>query len=264
MRDEQPPDPGNAELVARKSRHGSAPAGIRGWWARLPFTPKIAAITAGLLMLCWGGFGLVGLFTAPPTSGAGASSGQITSGAESTPEDPGLSLENPGPTLENPDPTLQNPGPTPTTAPGTTASGTPGREPVIQRRIVTETQTIAFDTEEVRDNTVFRGTEEVRTAGVPGIRTLTYELTFTDGVQTAKVFKSSAVTREPVTEVIAIGTKPPPRCNPNYEGACVPIASDVDCEGTGDGPAWVEGPVQVTGEDIYGLDPDGDGVGCDT
>jgi hypothetical protein len=54
-------------------------------------------------------------------------------------------------------------------------------------------------------------------------------------------------------------------CDSNYSGACVPIASDVDClGGTGDGPEYVQGPVQVIGEDRYGLDDDGDGTGCDS
>jgi resuscitation-promoting factor RpfB len=44
----------------------------------------------------------------------------------------------------------------------------------------------------------------------------------------------------------------------------VPIASDVDCGGgSGDGPAYVYGTVKVVGTDIYGLDADGDGYGCD-
>lgn len=52
-------------------------------------------------------------------------------------------------------------------------------------------------------------------------------------------------------------------CDPNYSG-CVPIASDVDCaDGSGNGPAYVRGPVQVTGSDIYGLDRDGNGIGCE-
>ncbi|WP_091718817.1 hypothetical protein [Pseudarthrobacter equi] len=52
-------------------------------------------------------------------------------------------------------------------------------------------------------------------------------------------------------------------CDPNYSG-CVPIASDVDCAGgSGNGPAYVRGPVQVIGSDIYGLDRDGDGFGCE-
>lgn len=53
-------------------------------------------------------------------------------------------------------------------------------------------------------------------------------------------------------------------CDPNYEGACVPIASDVDCAGgSGNGPEYVQGPVTVVGKDIYDLDRDGDGIGCD-
>lgn len=53
-------------------------------------------------------------------------------------------------------------------------------------------------------------------------------------------------------------------CDPNYSG-CVPIASDVDCAGgTGNGPEYVEGPVQVIGSDIYGLDHDNNGTGCES
>jgi hypothetical protein len=48
------------------------------------------------------------------------------------------------------------------------------------------------------------------------------------------------------------------QCDPNYD-PCVPIASDVDClGGSGDGPEFVEGPVTVIGEDIYGLDDGGE------
>lgn len=55
-----------------------------------------------------------------------------------------------------------------------------------------------------------------------------------------------------------------PGCDSNYAGACVPIASDVDCAGgSGNGPAYVRGPVTVVGSDIYGLDRDGNGVGCE-
>jgi hypothetical protein len=52
-------------------------------------------------------------------------------------------------------------------------------------------------------------------------------------------------------------------CDPNYD-PCVPIASDVDCAGgSGNGPEYVKGPVRVIGVDVYGLDRDGNGVGCE-
>lgn len=53
-------------------------------------------------------------------------------------------------------------------------------------------------------------------------------------------------------------------CDANYGGVCVPVASDVDCAGgSGNGPAYVAGPVYVVGSDIYDLDRDGDGVACE-
>jgi hypothetical protein len=39
---------------------------------------------------------------------------------------------------------------------------------------------------------------------------------------------------------------------------------DVDCAGgSGNGPVYVEGPVEVIGPDPYGLDADHDGIGCE-
>jgi hypothetical protein len=53
-------------------------------------------------------------------------------------------------------------------------------------------------------------------------------------------------------------------CHPSYEGQCVPIASDVDCEGgSGDGPAYVQGPFWVVGQDVYRLDKNRDGIACE-
>ena len=52
-------------------------------------------------------------------------------------------------------------------------------------------------------------------------------------------------------------------CHPSYEGACLdPNASDYDCAGgSGDGPLYT-GRVRVVGPDVFGLDRDGDGIGC--
>lgn len=64
--------------------------------------------------------------------------------------------------------------------------------------------------------------------------------------------------------VLSAATAHAADCDPNYGGACVPIASDVDCAGgSGNGPEYVRGPVYVIGTDIYDLDRDGDGVACE-
>lgn len=54
-------------------------------------------------------------------------------------------------------------------------------------------------------------------------------------------------------------------CDPNYSGACLdPYASDYDCEGgSGNGPDYT-GEVTVVGVDHYGLDANGDGIGCES
>ncbi|WP_202970597.1 hypothetical protein [Saccharothrix sp. ALI-22-I] len=60
---------------------------------------------------------------------------------------------------------------------------------------------------------------------------------------------------------------PPPAPNQGCHAGCtpcVPIASDVDCEGgSGDESAYVRGPVTVIGSDVYRLDGDEDGIGCE-
>jgi len=63
-------------------------------------------------------------------------------------------------------------------------------------------------------------------------------------------------------------TLPPPPteevCHPSYVGACLdPSASDYDClRGKGDGPLYT-GTVTVVGPDVFGLDADNDGIGCE-
>jgi hypothetical protein len=52
-------------------------------------------------------------------------------------------------------------------------------------------------------------------------------------------------------------------CNPNYSGCLDPNSADYDCAGgSGNGPDYT-GTVQVIGYDEYGLDADGDGIGCE-
>jgi hypothetical protein len=77
---------------------------------------------------------------------------------------------------------------------------------------------------------------------------------------TTTTTSTTSTTAAPTT---AAPTTAAPSCDPNYSG-CVPIASDVDCAGgSGNGPAYVQGPVQVIGVDIYDLDRDNDGIGCE-
>jgi hypothetical protein len=98
--------------------------------------------------------------------------------------------------------------------------------------------------------------------GVVGVYRLAHLRTCTRPY-TASSSRAVRITAPAAKHKAPTGT-PAKRCDPNYAGACVPIASDVDCAGgRGNGPAYVRGPVRVIGTDIYGLDRDGDGVGCE-
>ena len=136
--------------------------------------------------------------------------------------------------------------------------------PVVKKRIVTSRRAIPFKTMRVNDSTLSKGSNRVRSHGVRGVEILTYKITFRNGIQVRKELIRTVIVRAPVTRVIAVGIKETQQCDPNYSGACVPIASDVDCAGgSGNGPAYIQGPVQVVGTDIYGLDRDRDGIGCE-
>lgn len=70
-----------------------------------------------------------------------------------------------------------------------------------------------------------------------------------------------------ITLAVKPPAPPPPtqedNCTPGYS-PCLSPASDYDCAGgSGDGPAYADGPIYITGSDPYGLDADGDGVACE-
>lgn len=144
------------------------------------------------------------------------------------------------------------------------------KQPDITKKTVTETSSIAFSKTTVDDSSLAKGKTEVKTTGADGIKTSTYEITYTDGKQTDKKFIKDEVTTQPVAEVTAVGTyvapaATKPNCDPNYSGGCVPnvYPSDVDCAGgSGNGPYYVQGSVYVIGTDRYGLDANHDGVAC--
>ncbi|MEV1329880.1 G5 domain-containing protein [Micromonospora costi] len=204
-----------------------------------------------LLLLCCGGVTIAAIVS-PPNSPDDKNAGAVSSPT---------AVNEPAPAAAG-DTTTPPPE-----APPTSAAATPSADndaPVVETRTVTQTQKVGYKTKTINDPSLPKGTKKVTTRGVPGTRTLTYEVTYTDGVQTAKKLIRSEVTKAPVTQVVRVGTKQTRSCDPNYSGVCVPIASDVDCAGgSGDGPKYVDGPLRVIGRDIYDLDRDGDGIACD-
>jgi hypothetical protein len=64
-----------------------------------------------------------------------------------------------------------------------------------ERRIITKTRAIPFGTSKVNDPSLAQGTTKVTTRGVAGVKTITYELTFTNGIQTGEKQIREVVTR---------------------------------------------------------------------
>lgn len=155
------------------------------------------------------------------------------------------------------------------------ATATPTPTPVRETKTIEENVPVPFTSSTVDDGNIAQGTVVTLTPGVDGQRTLTHEITYEDGVEIARETISDVVSIAPVNEVIANGTYVAPPapvaaepvddgCHPSYADECVQHASDADCAGgSGDGPAYVNGPVRVVGPDVYDLDRDGDGIACD-
>ena len=215
-------------------------------WRRLQPAPKAGIIVAGILTVlvlpCVGGLAVIGAVTGDPTPDRTTSVQRLAD--------------------------AEVPAVPQTTSPAAALSAPPS----VVERTVTKTERIKFASRQVKDNDLPKGEKEKRTAGVDGVRTKTWTVTEVDGRETGRKLVKSEVTRKPVTEVIAIGTYTEPEdeddgggdCTPGYD-PCVPVASDVDCAGgSGNGPAYVDGPIRVTGSDPYDLDRDGDGTACDT
>jgi hypothetical protein len=230
---------------------GPAPQNwLRRTWAGMSPLRRVGVILVGVVLLCCGGL-----------SGIAAVGAAIDTPAAK----PAADVHTAAPRAEQAVVTPSTAAPTaPVSTPESAVPAATTQPPDVQKHTVRENQKIAFKSRTVKDSSMAKGTREVRVRGVAGVRTRTYEVTVTDGVQTGKRLVSSKVTRRPVTKVTAVGTRSESGCDPNYSGECVPVDSDVDCGGgSGNGPSYVYGVVKVIGTDIYDLDRDNDGYGCD-
>ena len=79
--------------------------------------------------------------------------------------------------------------------------------PVVTTKEETKTEEVAFQTKEVTNPELSEGTRQVKAAGKKGVRTIVYTVTYTDGVETGRVEKSSTITTPAVDEIVEVGTK---------------------------------------------------------
>ncbi len=68
------------------------------------------------------------------------------------------------------------------------------------------TEAVAFDTKTVDDPTLAAGTDKTQTEGVNGVRTKTWDVTYTNGKETGRIVVNDGITTAPVTKIIVHGT----------------------------------------------------------
>jgi resuscitation-promoting factor RpfB len=120
-----------------------------------------------------------------------------------------------------------------------------------------ENESVGNETQEVQSNLVENESEVVVTT--------TSANTSNSNVKSESKIESSAVAPAKIQtkQNISVEGQVEKECHPSYSGCLNPNASDYDCAGgSGDGPYYT-GPVRVLGSDVFGLDRDGDGMGCD-
>lgn len=105
----------------------------------------------------------------------------------------------------NSNPTPPQPTPTPTPTP----DPTPAPTPVVTTETVTETKDVPYDKITIEDTTKDTSYSEITQEGVPGVETITYTVTKTDGVETKREVVSDIVTTQPINQVTTIGTLAP-------------------------------------------------------
>ena len=104
--------------------------------------------------------------------------------------------------------TKEEVAPTPVVTPTTKVTPTEGEKApsVVKPEVVTSTEVIPFETIKQNDATLPKGQTKVVQKGANGARTILTEVTTVDGKQTSRVLENT-ITKQPVNEVIAVGTK---------------------------------------------------------
>ena len=86
--------------------------------------------------------------------------------------------------------------------------------PTVEVKEESKTEEVAFQITKSTDATLPVGKEKVIRAGVKGVRTIVWTVTYTNGTETARTVKSDTVTTPAVDELIAVGSFVQPPTTP--------------------------------------------------
>lgn len=161
--------------------------------------------------------------------------------------------ESPEPAMIEPEAATPSPSPSPTETPEEEEEPTP-EEPDLVTVPDVEAQRLAQARRDLRDAGLSVAVSKRPSDETPGTVLAQRPIAGLD-VRPGRTVRLVVAKPEPA---------PVANCHPSYTGACLdPNASDYDCAGgSGDGPKYT-GTVTVVGPDEFGLDGDGDGIGCE-
>jgi len=142
-------------------------------------------------------------------------------------------------------PDVQSVSPTGPLSSHATSNVTQAKAPVTTTKTETETQSVPYTSTTVNSASLAKGTTRITTVGVDGVATLTYAVTYRDGVRISRELISQTTTAEPITQVTSIGTYVAPVqpscpngtyinsagntvCSP-YSGNAVPAGATARC-----------------------------------
>jgi len=123
-------------------------------------------------------------------------------------------------------------GPDDQVTPALTAVATPGQTIKVERAYVTNgSQTLALEFQQIQqdDPNMLKGTTKVLQAGVAGERVITYVATIAGEDELDRYVVMDSITRAPVDEIVAVGTKEPPKPPPAAAAGSAPrVNTNVD------------------------------------
>ena len=102
----------------------------------------------------------------------------------------------------------------------------------VEKKTVSETQAVAFGVTNQDDATLAKGTKKTTTKGVAGEQSVTFDEVWVDGKLEARTQTGAQVTKAPVDQIVAVGTKataPAPAPAPsagNTSGAGINLANE--------------------------------------
>ena len=106
----------------------------------------------------------------------------------------------------------------------------------VEKKSVSETQAVAFGVTNQDDATLAKGTKKTTTKGVAGEQSVTFDEVWVDGKLESRTQTGAQVTKNPVNQVVAVGTKaatPTPTPTPRTTVAAPPPPSAGNTSGAG-------------------------------